>query len=61
MISLRMKPGQIAFTRMPRGPYSTAPAFVTAITPAFVAEYVAVPNVEALRPPTDDQLTITPP
>ncbi len=38
MISLRMKPGQMAFTRMPRSPYSTAPALVTAMTPAFVAE-----------------------
>ena len=60
MISVLMKPGQIALTRMPCAPYSTAPAFVMAMTPAFAAEYTVV-NGEALSPPIDDQLTIAPP
>ena len=38
MISVRMKPGQMALARMPFTPYSTAAAFVMAITPAFAAE-----------------------
>jgi hypothetical protein len=38
MISVRMKPGQTALTRMPFGPYSTAAAYVMAMTPALAAE-----------------------
>ena len=38
MISVRMKPGQMALTRMPLVPYSTAAALVTAMTPALAAE-----------------------
>ena len=38
MPSVWMKPGQIAFTRMPFAPYSTAAALVIAITPALAAE-----------------------
>ena len=61
MISVWMKPGQIAVDadavrRRTRPP----PALVTAITPAFAAEYTLV-NGDALRPPIDDQLTIAPP
>jgi hypothetical protein len=38
MISVRMKPGQMALARIPRWPYSTAAALVTAMTPALAAE-----------------------
>ena len=44
----------------PCAPYSTAAAFVTAMTPALAAEYTPVPG-DALSPPIDDQLTIDPP
>jgi hypothetical protein len=58
---LGKKPGAIAFTRIPRGPSSTARFFVKWITAAFDAEY---PNV-ALAPsdptpmPATDAVMIT--
>src|SRR5262249_7304747 len=60
-ISVAMKPGQMAMARMPWVPYSPAAALVNAITPAFAAEYTLTGNGVALRPPVEDQLTITPP
>src|SRR5690348_16952137 len=53
--SVTMRPGQMAFARMPLVPYSTAAALVNAITPAFAALYTLVGMSDALSPPIDDQ------
>src|SRR5262249_28979231 len=45
-ISVAVKPGQIAMARIPSGPYSSAAAFVKAMTPAFDAEYTLVRRSE---------------
>lgn len=54
-----MKPGHMAIARMAWVPYSTAAALVSAMTPAFAAEYTLTGNGVAFVPPVDDQLTMT--
>ncbi len=54
-----MNPGQMQFTRMAFGPYSTAATRVIAMTPALAAEYTPV-NGEPLSPPTEEKLMIVP-
>src|SRR5262245_33072926 len=63
MISVSMNPGHTQFTRTFWRPYSDDADFVSITTPAFAALYtdVGIPTSDALRPPTDAQLTIAPP
>src|SRR4029453_14066106 len=60
-ISVSMKPGQIAFARMPCSPYSMAAALGKAIPPAWAPEKTRGGRGEPFMPPIDDQFRITPP
>jgi hypothetical protein len=58
-MGVAVAPGQIAFTRMLCGPYSSAATRVSPSTPAFEAAYSAEPH--AMRAAMDAVLTIDPP
>ncbi len=56
---LAMKPGQIALTRIPTGPSSSAADFTSPITPCLAAEYAA--DIRTPVSPAADAVTPTEP
>src|SRR5829696_7244719 len=60
-ISVLIAPGQITFTRILSGPSSTASILARATCPALLLEYADAPELEKIRVPFTEEVTITEP